>query len=270
MVFLQKHPVITCILLFCLALLIWAYWGSYNPQTTAYTLRSGKLPASFDGLRIVQVSDLHNARFGKDNRKLLGLLEDAEPDIILLTGDLIDSRRTDPEAAIAFCKAAAALAPTYYAPGNHESRVPQAYATLKTALEACGVVILENESVSVERGSQRITVTGLTDPDFGLPWPDVSTRDYQVVLSHRPELLERYADLGFDLVLSGHAHGGQFRLPLVGGLFAPHQGFFPDYTSGVHTLEDTTLVVSRGLGNAPLIPRFNNRPELVLITLESV
>ena len=267
---LQKHPILCCLAFLCLILLVWIYWESYTPKTTVYSIPSEKLPASFQGLRIAQVSDLHNTRFGKDHRKLLRLLTDAKPDMILLTGDLLDSRRTNLESAIGFCKTAVSLAPIYYAPGNHESRIPADYAALKTALSELGVIILENESVSFRRGTDSITLTGLMDPDFGIPWPDVSTEEYQIVLSHRPELLEQYAQMELDLVFSGHAHGGQFRLPLIGGVFAPQQGFFPDYTAGVHTKDNTTLVISRGLGNAPIIPRFNNSPELILVTLESI
>ena len=270
MALLQKHPVLCCLVILLLILLVWSLWSTHTPKTTAYTVSSAKIPASFDGLRIAQVSDLHNAQFGRDNRKLLQLLQEAQPDIILLTGDLIDSRRTDLEPAIAFCKVAATLAPTYYTPGNHESRIPESYAQLRAALSQLGVVILENESVPFQKGSDSITVTGLMDPDFGTVWPELQADNYQIVLSHRPELLDRYADMELDLVFAGHAHGGQFRLPFIGGLFAPHQGFFPQYTSGVHTKGAATLVISRGLGNVPIIPRCNNRPELILVTLESL
>ena len=265
---LQKHPFLVCLLLLCVVLLIWAYWETHSPKTTTYTLRSEKIPAGFDGFRIVQVSDLHNATFGQDNRKLLTLLRKAQPDLILLTGDLVDSRRTDLEIAVRFVQEAAALAPVCYAPGNHESRIGESYTRLKEALTACGVVILENQSIPLRKAQDTITVTGLTDPDFFIPWPDLTTEDFQVVLSHRPELLEEYANRNFDLVFTGHAHGGQARLPFIGGLFAPHQGFFPDYTAGMHTKNSTTMVISRGLGNAPVIPRFNNRPELILTVLE--
>lgn len=269
MALLQKHPIVCCLVVLCLALLIWAYWGTHAPQTTAYTVRSPKVPAGFDGLRILQVSDLHNTTFGRNNQKLLTLLREARPDLILLTGDLVDSRRTDVGKAVDFVREAVKLAPVYYTPGNHESRIPESYAQLKTDLSRLGAVVLENESILFQKEDDAITLTGLMDPNFGIPWPDISTENYQVVLSHRPELLELYAELDFDLVLTGHAHGGQFRLPFTDGFFAPHQGFFPAYTSGVHTKGNTTMVVSRGLGNVPLIPRFNNRPELILITLES-
>ena len=268
MAFFHKHPLICGLILLCIVLLVWSIWSTHTPKLTTHTISMEKLPASFDGLQILQVSDLHNTQFGKDNQKLLKLVAKTHPDIILLTGDLIDSRRTDPEAAIAFCKVAVTLAPTYYSPGNHEYRMPEEYAALKSALEALSVTVLEDESVPLVRGNDHILITGLMDPAFETTWPVSATDDFQVVLSHRPELLEQYAQLGLDLVFSGHAHGGQARLPWIGGLFAPHQGIFPKYTSGIHKLDQTTMVVSRGLGNSPLVPRFNNPPELILVTLE--
>ena len=127
-----------------------------------------------------------------------------------------------------------------------------------------------SELSKLGKDDQAILLTGLTDPDFGSPWPEFSAKTYQVVLSHRPEMLEEYARREFDLVLTGHAHGGQFRLPLIGGLYAPHQGFLPEYESDIHVQNNTTMVVSRGLGNSLFPLRFCNRPELVIITLESV
>lgn len=265
---LRKHLVL--ILLILAALLCWAFWGNTALKTTQYTVQAPKIPAGFEDYRIAHVSDLHNAEFDPGNRKLLALLQAAQPDMIAITGDLIDSRKTDPEIAIAFAREAAAIAPTYYVPGNHEARLPETYAALKNNLRQLGVVVLENESILVEKGTDALTLTGLLDPDFGAPWPNTSSGLYHVVLSHRPEQFPYYVQQSFDLVLSGHAHGGQFRLPFLGGLFAPHQGFFPQYTEGLHTQKNTTMAVSRGLGNSAFPLRLGNRPELVIVTLESV
>ncbi len=267
---LQKHPLIAGLVLLCVALLIWSVWGTRSPQITSYTIRSATLPIAFDGLRILQVSDLHNTRFGKGNETLLTLLQESQPDFILMTGDLIDSRRTDVGVAVDFIREAVKTAPIYYTPGNHESRLPAHYAALKDALTELGVTILENQSLPFKMDSDTVTITGLLDPAFGITWPDISKESYQIVLSHRPEPLEEYANMELDLVFTGHAHGGQVRLPFIGGLYAPHQGIFPQYTAGVHTKGETTMVISRGLGTPKFIPRFNNRPELVLVTLESI
>lgn len=251
-------------------LMAWTLWGNKALTTTHYQIENASIPSSFDGMKIAQVSDLHNAQFGTANEKLLAQLRDAQPDLIAITGDMIDSRKTNPEVAIAFAREAVKIAPTYYVPGNHESRLPDIYDTFQAELTALGVIVLENGSISLEANKQAITLIGLTDPDFGIPWPEFSTGTYEVVLSHRPELLEVYDSLGFDLVLTGHAHGGQFRLPFIGGLFAPQQGFLPAFASGVHTAGSTTMIVSRGLGNSLFPLRFNNRPEIVIITLESI
>ena len=266
----MKHFLIIISILLFAILLVWTLWGNTALILTQYTAKSEKIPSAFHGFTIAQVSDLHNTRFGADNHKLLKMLEEAHPDLIAITGDLLDSRRTDPEAAIAFVREAVTIAPVYYAPGNHESRVLDAYAQIKDAFSDLGVIILENENIFLEKDGQTITLIGLTDPDFGIPWPVFSAGTYQVVLSHRPEILDEYARREFDLVLTGHAHGGQFRLPWIGGLYAPHQGFLPEYDSGIHQQGDTVMIVSRGLGNSLFPLRFNNRPELITVTLESI
>lgn len=269
----MKRPrplLMVCFAVLLAALFLWVLWENSALVTTCYQAPSTKLPASFHNLKIAQVSDLHNATFGSSNQRLLTLLEDMQPDFIAITGDMVDSRRPNPEVAVAFAREAVKIAPVYYVPGNHESRIPEIYAGLTAELSALGVVILENKSVCLEKGTDSIAITGLTDPDFGISWPELPTDTYRIVLSHRPELLEQYAILDFDLVLTGHAHGGQIRLPWIGGLFAPHQGFFPTYDSGIYTSDNTSMVVSRGLGNSLFPLRIGNRPELVIVTLESV
>lgn len=245
-------------------------------------LSSGRLPASFSGFRIAHVSDLHNAEFGAVNSILLRLLKDSRPDIIVITGDLIDSHRTDVEIALHFAQGSVKIAPTYYVTGNHEAICPQ-YASLKAGLDAAGVVVLEDGLVPLEQNEERIILLGLVVPNFtpgeelpgGVPAMTAAKlkelleeeNTYSILLSHRPELFEAYAASGVGLVLSGHAHDGQFRFPFIGGLFAPNQGLFPKYDAGLYTEGNTNMVVSRGLGNSVIPVRFNNRPEIVLIEL---
>lgn len=273
MKFIYKPPVLTCLILLFLVLLLWSIWSNTALMVTEYTVRDEEIPASFDGFVIAQVSDLHNAEFGENNKTLLALLEESQPDMIAITGDLVDSRQTDLDIAISFAQESVKIAPTFYVTGNHEARIPDEYTVLKQALSDLGVVILENESLLLERQNECITLTGLMDPDFADPstvLPDLTAEGYQVVLSHRPELFDLYTSYDLDLVFTGHAHGGQFRLPFVGGLFAPHQGFFPEFDSGTFQQDGTTMIVSRGLGNSLFPLRFNNRPELIVVTLESV
>ena len=265
-----------------LALIIWTAWGNTALELNTYTISSGRLPEAFDGYRIAHVSDLHNAEMGKNNEKLLDMLREAEPDIIAITGDIIDSRNTNVEIALEFTKAAMEIAPCYYVTGNHEARVSE-YDELKEGLIEQGVVVLDDERIELELSGETIALLGVNDPSFETDYlfgdsetvmknrlQEISDaeNEFTILLSHRPELFEVYADNNMDLVLSGHAHGGQFRLPFVGGLVAPNQGLFPKYDAGLYTDEDTNMIVSRGIGNSILPFRFNNRPEVILIELK--
>lgn len=255
----------------------WLYWENNALQVSQYTVESAKLPKSFDGLRIAHVSDLQNAQFGTDNRRLLELLHQSQPDIIVITGDLIDSRRTNCNAAINFVREAVKIAPCYYVLGNHESRIKDR-AYLEAGLWAAGATVLRNSHRVLRREDQSIRIAGLDDPTFSSPaqyednlaalMPENS--GFTVLLSHRPEKFSLYSAYGVDLALCGHAHGGQIRLPWIGPLFAPHQGWFPPYTAGVYTQSGTAMAVSRGLGNSLFPFRINNRPELVVITLKAI
>jgi len=263
---------------------MWTVWGNKALMVNNITIFNSQIPLAFSGFRIAQISDLHNAEFGKDNSRLLKLLSKIKPNIIAITGDLVDSRHTNIDIAINFSKEAVKIAPVYYVTGNHESRLEQ-YSKLKTGLEKAGVVVLENEAIQLENNNEKIMLAGLSDPSFIIKSnkskeiPDmVSTKlnnliddksKYTILLSHRPELFEIYVNCNVNLVLSGHAHGGQFRFPFIGGLIAPNQGFFPKYDAGLYTNNSTNMVVSRGIGNSIIPIRFNNRPEIVLIELNA-
>ena len=266
-----------------LALIIWTVWGNTALELNTYTISSDILPEAFDGYRIAHISDLHNAEMGKDNEKLLDMLRETEPDIIAITGDIIDSRNTNIDIALQFTKAAMEIAPCYYVTGNHEARISK-YDELKAGMEAAGVVVLEDEKTKISLEGGEITLIGVNDPSYQTDYlfgdaeavmqsklQEISDaeNEFTILLSHRPELFEVYADNKMDLVLSGHAHGGQFRLPFVGGLVAPNQGLFPKYDAGLYTEENTNMIVSRGIGNSILPFRFNNRPDVILIELES-
>ena len=264
------------------ALVIWIAWGNTALELNTYTISSSKLPQSFDGYRIAHVSDLHNAEMGKDNETLLTMLRDADPDMIAITGDLIDSRNTDIEVALQFVREAVKIAPCYYVTGNHEARVNE-YGELKAGMEDAGVTVLEDVRTEISMEGATITLIGVNDPSyqtdylFGDSETVMNTKledlhaendGFTIVLSHRPELFDTYVDQNVDLVLSGHAHGGQFRLPFIGGLVAPNQGLFPEYGAGIYTEGNTNMLVSRGVGNSILPFRINNRPEVILIELQ--
>ena len=273
-------PIIVAIIL---VLVVWIRWGNTALEINEYKIVSNSVPQNFHGFRIAQVSDLHNAEFGEGNSKLLELLSRTDPDIIVLTGDLIDSRQTDIEIALTFAREALKIAPVYYISGNHEARVSE-YEGLKMGLAEAGVIVLENQKVEITREGESITLMGIDDPSFqenylfgdseGVAKQAIETLlrvsdGYTVLLSHRPELFELYVETGMDLVFSGHAHGGQFRLPFIGGLVAPNQGFFPKYDAGLFSEENTNMIVSRGVGNSIVPVRFNNRPEIILVTLSN-
>ena len=265
------------------ALIAWIIWGNTALELNTYTISSSKLPQSFDGYRIAHVSDLHNAEMGKNNEKLLTMLRDADPDMIAITGDLVDSRNTDIEVALQFVREAVKIAPCYYVTGNHEARISE-YDELKEAMKAAGVTVLEDAQTEISLTGEFITLIGVNDPSYQTDYlfgdaktvmntklEELHTEQdrFTILLSHRPELFDTYADHSIDLVLSGHAHGGQFRLPFIGGLVAPNQGLFPEYDAGIYTEGNTNMLVSRGVGNSILPFRINNRPEVILIELQA-
>ena len=264
------------------ALVIWIVWGNTALELNAYTVTSSRLPENFDGYRIAHVSDLHNAQIGRDNEKLLTMLRDTDPDIIAITGDLIDSRNTNIDTVLKFIQEAVKIAPCYYVTGNHEARISE-YDDLKTGLVSVGVIVLEDASTRISIAGDTITLIGVNDPSFQtdylfgdaetvintkLTQLHTSQDSYTILLSHRPELFTTYKNHNMDLILSGHAHGGQFRLPFIGGIAAPNQGLFPEYDSGIYTNGNTSMLVSRGIGNSIFPIRFNNRPEVILIELK--
>ena len=258
-------------------------WFQNNAITTSATeIRSENLPTSFDDFKIVHLSDLHNKKFGKNQKTLIRKVMDLEPDIIVHTGDLIDSKRLGDEAALRLMEKLTMEVPVYYVSGNHEWW-SGTFDTLEQSLTELGVHVLRNEHVAVERGNDRLYIAGIDDPSHenGSPEYDVAENDlatsvagmdnrvFRILLTHRPELLPLYAQSKFNLVFAGHAHGGQVRLPFMGGVVAPNQGFLPEYTAGVHDYEQTQMVVSRGLGNSIIPLRLFNRPEIVAVTLKA-
>ena len=275
-------------------------WDNIRLTVTRYSLAFADLPEEFDGFKIVQVSDLHNARFGKDQRKLIAAINSANPDMIAITGDLFHTARR--ENAYSFLEQAARLAPCYYVSGNHEQRFADYFTAIKPQLEALGACVLDDERATVTKGGASVSVIGLADPTFhnNMP-PELLTEEklsrlvpksdvFTVLLSHRPELFHVYARNNISLTLTGHAHGGPLRIPFVNrGLYAVHQGWLPKYTEGIFvedhtnmssfcaknarketvTLPDdcSVMVVSRSLGNSTYYPKINDPPELVVVEL---
>lgn len=267
-------------LLALVALLGWLLWGNRALMVSEYIISDTELPAGFSGFRIAQISDLHNQEFGKKNVKLLSMLKETEPDVIFLTGDLVDSRNTQLQTSLDFVQEAMKIAPCYYVTGNHEARIKEYY-QLEEELQKLGITVLRNEAVRLERGEDVVCLAGVDDPSFSVRDLSGDTNNvmqkalqsisenhqYKILLSHRPELFDAYVQTGMNLVFSGHAHGGQVRLPLVGGLVAPDQGVFPKYDAGLFKEGKTHMLVSRGVGNSIIPLRVNNRPEIVVVEL---
>ena len=280
----KKYIVMISIMIVLSMLVICVVCHNKDLEINKFNVKSKYIPTEFDNFRIVQVSDLHNAEFGKNNEKLLAMLKQTDADIIVITGDLIDSRNTKVDVAVSFAEKATKIAPTYYINGNHEARVPEEYERLKQGLDEAGVTILENDSIDITIGDKAITLIGINDSSFRMELVDdtmmqnvshqlmsvVPDNDnYKILLAHQPHYFDAYANQ-VDLVLSGHAHGGQFKIPFIGGLVAPGQGFFPEYYTGSYIKENTEMIVSRGIGNSIIPFRINNKPEIIIAELTKI
>ena len=247
--------------------LLYMLWENTHFVVTNYEYKHSRVPEEMDGLRILQISDLHNQSFGKGNRRLLAAVRESKADVIMITGDLIDSTFTDTEKALAFAKELVEIAPVYYCTGNHEHRLKAAeLRQFLSDLSAIGVNVLTDATMPFYGG----TLVGLKDPSgkkhtLRRLVKDKLPEEFVLLMSHKPHYYENYLEA--DLVLTGHAHGGQVRLPWIGGLFAPGQGWLPEHTKGFYTVENTTMLVSRGAGNSHRLPRVFNFPELVLLTI---
>lgn len=243
-------------------------------KTVTYTINTDKLSAP---VRLAVVSDLHSCAYGKDMKNLLDAVRAAKPDALLLPGDIYDDEIPEDNARI-FARTIAAEIPTFYVTGNHEIASGRAD-QMKKELRSFGAVVLEGDAMPLAVRDQIIWIAGADDQHIGEEIAEKQRNDaraavpdgaFSILLSHRPDLTEDYAALGFDAVIAGHAHGGQWRLPgLINGIYAPHQGFLPDYAGGMYYLGTTRLIVSRGLAReTTLVPRIFNRPELVILEIK--
>lgn len=264
-------------------IIVFVFWQNNSIVTTNINYKNMKVPIHFNGYKIVQISDLHNKEFGDNQSKLIAATKKAQPDCIVITGDLIDSSKTNIDIAMEYIQEAVKIAPVYFVSGNHE-KWSGSYLVLTNRLEQAGVINLDDNYTILEKGGESIRLLGMQDPAFipadymedtrGNRFDEKLTSisksmstEFKILLSHRPEKMDTYVNHQIELVFSGHAHGGQFRLPFVGGIIAPDQGFFPRYTSGLYVEDQTTMIVSRGLGNSIIPIRLFNRPELVVVTL---
>lgn len=249
--------------------------------TTKKIYQSSIIPESYHGFKIIHLSDLHNKSFGDDQRRLIRKVEQLNPDLIVLTGDLVGWQKDGLDAGLVLMENLVEIAPTYFVTGNHDKWAMNEH-SLETRLEDYGVNVLRDEIDRISVNGEMIQIIGIDDrPGFHLSEVEQGNSDevylnlleealaneFTILLAHRPELFSLYSEYNVDLIFSGHAHGGQVRLPFIGGLFSPNQGLFPKYTSGEYSLNDTTMIVNRGLGNSSFPFRIFNRPEIILLTL---
>lgn len=256
------------------------YKQNHDLDITYYSFKTDKL--SVDRYRIIHISDSHNQDFGRYNPDLYEQIKNLNPDIILISGDVIDSRNLNYDLALDFLTNLKMISDVYYVSGNHESRIED-IDTLFQKMELIGINRLKNTNVDLKNG---INIFGLDDVSFYLdenkekihgPWIisklnefKIENKFYNILLTHRPERFDEYANFDYDLILTGHAHGGQFRLPFIGGLFAPNQGLFPKYSSGLYVKNNTIMINNRGIGPSRFPLRLNNKPEIIVIDLENI
>ena len=279
----RHHPLRWILALLVLAVggWFWFRWQCWGLQVTHTDAELAGLPEGFDGYKIVQLSDLHGHEYGENSGELVERVRREKPDLIVLTGDLID-RKSQLEMVPPLARRLAAIAPTYYVTGNHEWALGSATVKeLKALLKECGVAVLSNQYEILERNGDQLALAGVDDPNG---YADQTTPEelyawiqgkapglFTLLLAHRNERFGQYANAGYDFVMSGHGHGGIVRLPFVGGLIGADRRFFPPWTAGLYTVGDSTLFVSRGLGNntTPFRGfRIFNRPELAVVTLK--
>ncbi|MCK5848020.1 MAG: metallophosphoesterase [Caldisericia bacterium] len=246
-----------------------------------YYFSNRNVPSTFDGFKILQLSDLHNYRFGKNQCNLIEKINGIKPDLIVFTGDLIERRYQTNKNGIVLLEILAKSYPVYFVSGNHEEALGKfELIELKNSLKEASVIILDNEWDKVDIGNESILIVGLRDAvktrwdeyqsilSKSIDDANVGINSFTVVLAHRPEFIREYANAGVDLVLSGHTHGGQIKLPFIGGIYAPNQGFFPKYIEGEYDYNGTHMIISRGLGASVLPLRVWNPPEITVIVLQ--
>ena len=248
-----------------------------NFTVSFYQIRSEKVS---DNIRIVELADLHNAEFGKNNSKLIAKIKDLEPDLIFYAGDMMNYRNDDYSVLFDLSDKLGKIAPIYACYGNNELD-QYLFEDKHFSNEYCkhSVNLLSNEAVDVKVKNTTLQLVAISDDSEQY---DVKTNNgkkfiesleptnnCRVCLTHYPELFHKQLlDKGIDVAFTGHAHGGLIRLPYIGGLYSTGEGFLPHFTSGVEEREDgTQVVVSRGLGNSKVIPRLNNQPELVVVDI---
>ena len=260
-------------LIIFISLYAFIYFQNNNIKVTKYDIFNNKIPSSFNEYKIIQVSDYHNSKNIMLNEKLTRIIEKEKPNLIVVTGDLIDSTNTNVEQALKLIDELKKYSEILFVSGNHEKWTNK-YEELNKGLIKREIEIINNKDKSIDKEDVHINILGVEDSETidilreNLKRLKKDNNIFNILLSHRPEYFKEYVEEGIDLVLTGHAHGGQIRF-FNKGLVAPNQGLFPKYTAGLIKEKDTIMITSSGLGNSVIPIRLNNHPELVVITLKN-
>ncbi|HOP11212.1 MAG TPA: metallophosphoesterase [Oscillospiraceae bacterium] len=278
----KKITALTAITAACAVFFSAVFWQGLAIRT--YTVHTSKLKSP---VRIALITDLHGSLYGSSQKDLIKAVKKQKPDLVLLSGDIFDEY-TEDDNAERLLTALSAFYPCFYITGNHENWRSDT-AEIKEWVRSCGITVLEGTGVTVTVNNQKLQIFGVDDPEafsgssysentVGSGWyrqletcqKEIEDGTFCILMSHRPELVAAYENSGFDLVLSGHAHGGQWRIPgIVNGIYSPNQGFFPQFAGGLYELENTDLIVSRGLCKNE-VPRVFNPPELVIVNMKPI
>ena len=271
----------------CILFIPFSLYENNHLDITSINYLNDKIPAEFDGFKIVQLSDLHNKMFGKNQKRLTEKVKSLSPDIIVITGDIVSRKDEKVKNAEMLLREMKKIAPVYYVEGNHEKYSSAYISTLISYMYSSGINVLWNSSSEIKRGNASISLAGVRDltvaTSYGystserekvyINWVKKTVgnakSDFKILLAHRPEYFDEYSQSGAQLVFSGHAHGGQFILPFIGGVYTPGQGFKPKYYRGTYEKNGCTMVVNRGLGTSGFFLRINNHPEIICVTLKS-
>lgn len=279
----KKKRIIALLAIASILFLIRLYIDNEILEINSFEISSEKIPTQFNGFKILHLSDLHDKSYGSNNSKLLEKIDKISPDIIVLTGDMVSANDKDYNIFFNFIDNISSKYETFYIYGNHEESLKYSKKeVINEYLSKSGVKLLSNDNVTLYKDDAKVNIYGIM-PDINYyrkqkeykvttdfvreTLNDINLNEYNILLSHSPKYFEVYADYGFDLVLSGHIHGGLIRLPIIGGVFSPDNELFPKYDSGLFKINSSNLIVSRGLSRGTTGFRLFNKPEMVVITL---
>lgn len=249
-------------------------------KTAEYNLKSDKITGN---LKIVLISDLHNKEYGQNNEELVKIIKEQKPDFIAVTGDMVTRSFVNDDNMKNILSKLSEVAPVYCCLGNHERAISDKI-DFKADITSCGAVLLDNEdTLFTAKSGEKVLIGGLSDypyyefnaPGYDTPeryfWESFKEKSedyYSILLHHQPEYItDMVAQSDVNLVLCGHTHGGLVRIPFIGGVIVPNQGFFPQYDKGEFDFDNTTMIISGGLGVSNPVPRFNNQPEICVINI---